>query len=356
MEKRPFISVVMPVYNVEKYLRQAIDSVLKQSFQDFELILVDDCSPDNCSAICEEYAQKERKIRVIHHVENQGLSMARNNGMELAQGRYIWFMDSDDCVDLDLFQEAYNSVEKNEAQVIVFGLVEEYFDEQGKLHHVHSIIPEGKLLKSQQEVRKNIIDLEMQTLYGYAWNKFYMVDYLKNIKLQYEKITLIEDILFNVNYFMDISTLNILPIAPYHYAKRMENSLTAKFVPDYYQLHKKRIELLYDQHMYWEICNDTIKGTLAMLYARYIFSALQRNCDIRSEMSHKERKKWMKQVFQDEIFQKVIVYGNADSLILKIMIFLLQHRMTLSCVILGRIIFIVKNKLPMVFSIVKQKR
>ena len=98
MNNRPFISVVMPVYNVEKHLKTAINSVLEQRFQDFELILVDDCSPDKCPSLCDEYALKYDKISVIHHEKNKGLSEARNTGLEVANGEYIWFMDSDDYV------------------------------------------------------------------------------------------------------------------------------------------------------------------------------------------------------------------------------------------------------------------
>ena len=91
-ERRPFISVVMPVYNVEKHLKKAVDSVLKQTYTDFEIILVDDCSPDGCPQLCEELAASDERIMAVHHNENKGLSMARNTGMTYASGKYIWFL------------------------------------------------------------------------------------------------------------------------------------------------------------------------------------------------------------------------------------------------------------------------
>lgn len=94
----PQISVIVPVYKVEKYLHECVDSILAQTFSDFELILVDDGSPDNCGAICDEYAAKDSRVRVIHQ-ENQGLSGARNSGIDIAEGEYITFIDSDDFVD-----------------------------------------------------------------------------------------------------------------------------------------------------------------------------------------------------------------------------------------------------------------
>ena len=95
----PKISVIVPVYKVEKYLHECVDSILTQTFPDFELILVDDGSPDNCGKICDEYAEKDSRVRVIHQ-ENQGLSGARNSGMDVARGEYIAFVDSDDRVDI----------------------------------------------------------------------------------------------------------------------------------------------------------------------------------------------------------------------------------------------------------------
>lgn len=93
----PTISVIVPIYNVEPYLHRCVDSVLEQTFADFELILVDDGSPDNCGAICDEYATKDGRVRVIHK-ENGGLSSARNAGIEAAAGEFILFVDADDVI------------------------------------------------------------------------------------------------------------------------------------------------------------------------------------------------------------------------------------------------------------------
>ena len=91
------ISVIIPIYKVEKYLRECIDSIINQSFKNLEIILVDDGSPDNCGKICDEYAKKDNRLKVIHK-ENGGLSSARNAGLDIATGEYISFVDSDDYV------------------------------------------------------------------------------------------------------------------------------------------------------------------------------------------------------------------------------------------------------------------
>ena len=99
----PLISVIVPIYNVEKYLDRCVDSIINQTYKNLEIILVDDGSPDNCPQMCDDYAKKDSRIKVVHK-ENGGLSDARNVGMEVATGEYVSFIDSDDYISLDCYE------------------------------------------------------------------------------------------------------------------------------------------------------------------------------------------------------------------------------------------------------------
>ena len=123
----PEISVIVPVYNVEPYLHRCVDSILAQTFTDFELILVDDGSPDGCPAICDEYAAKDCRVRVIHQ-ENGGLSSARNAGLDIAAGNYFAFIDSDDYVYSEYLAKLLKEICDNHADISVCGMVEFYTD------------------------------------------------------------------------------------------------------------------------------------------------------------------------------------------------------------------------------------
>ena len=112
------ISVIVPVYMVESYLHRCVDSILSQTFVDFELILVDDGSPDNCGAICDEYAAKDSRIRVIHQ-KNGGLSAARNAGLDVAREEYYAFVDGDDWIDPDMYENMYRAIQKGNADLAV---------------------------------------------------------------------------------------------------------------------------------------------------------------------------------------------------------------------------------------------
>lgn len=354
---KPFFSIVMPAYNVEKYIKKAIESVQKQTFADWELIVVDDCTPDKSAEIAEKFAEADERIKVIHHEVNKGLSPARNTGEKAACGKYIWFMDSDDYVDDDLLEKVYRSLEKNPAKLVVFGLKEEYFDKDGNFGYSHMVCPKEGYYAEKESLRKEMIYLEQATLYGYAWNKFYELEYLRSIGIQYENVKLIEDILFNVKYCMDIDSMNMLDIAPYHYQKRLDNSLTNKFVPDYYELHKRRIELIFRQYQYWKMCTLEVKRILGSLYGRYILSALQRNCDKRAKMTHGMRRRWCKEVFSQKLFQELIPdAGSDESKTLQIALKMMKTKSVSLCLLMGRVIYIAREKMPLVYSKVKSGR
>ena len=116
MEKEDLISIVIPVYKVEKYLEKCVESVINQTYKNLEILLVNDGSPDNCPKICDEYAQKDNRIKVIHK-ENGGLSDARNAGIDVATGKYITFIDSDDYISNDYVEYMYNLAKKHNAQI-----------------------------------------------------------------------------------------------------------------------------------------------------------------------------------------------------------------------------------------------
>ena len=238
----------------------------------------------------------------------------------------------------------------------MFGLIEEYYNEDGSLHHTFSVCPQEYSFSRKEDLRKHIIQLEQKTLYGYAWNKIYSLSYLRKIGLQYENVTLIEDIVFNIKFCENIDSMNILAFTPYHYGKRLDTSLTSKFVPDYFRLHRQRVKMLYEQFTRWNVCTKDTKGKLGAIYVRYIFSAIQRNCDKRSKYSMGMRIRWCRQLFQDELFQGLIPYAAADSLVLKCLIVALRLKSSLMCIGLGRFIYIVKEKTPLIFAKVKQKR
>ena len=170
------ISVIIPIYNVAQYLLQCVDSVLSQSYQDLEIILVDDGSTDDCSRMCDEYETKESRVRVIHK-ENGGLSDARNEGMRIANGEWIYFVDSDDWVDHDAIRKLYQFAVENHCDVVQGGLYYAYYDHL--LYRKASKKEQKKTILDRHDAMRELIINDR--VKNFAWGKLYKTDLIKDL-------------------------------------------------------------------------------------------------------------------------------------------------------------------------------
>ena len=191
---------------------------------------------------------------------------------------------------------------------------------------------------------------------GYQWNKLYDFDYLREKQLKYEQVALIEDILFSISFVEDIDSLNILNITPYHYQKKIDYGLTSKFVSDYYDLHMLRISKMLELYKKWDLCTEEVKCILANIYVRYVTSAIQRNCDKRSGMTGRQQKQFIKNLYNSYLYQELMDFVSTENTIVKTLSGFLKNKKTTACYISGKGIFIIKNKLPILFAKVKQNR
>lgn len=223
------VSVIVPIYQVEAYLPRCLDSILNQSFADFELILVNDGTKDGCPAIMEAYARKDARIRQIHK-ENGGLSSARNAGLDIAKGEYIAFVDSDDYIDADLLKDAVEAADRSGAQQVLFNY--RLVDEQG----VH---------EPYLPITYEVIDLNALGLAAYfyrywmpyrhgqeAWSKLYRRDVIEKNGLRFAPNVEVfaEDTLFSAMYLMHTRTMVALS-KPYVYYLQRGDSLMAMKKP-----------------------------------------------------------------------------------------------------------------------------
>ena len=212
------ISVVVPIYNVEKYLTKCIDSIINQTYKNLEIILVDDGSPDNCGKICDEYKKKDNRIKVIHK-KNGGLSDARNEGIKIATGKYIGFIDSDDFVSKDMYKKLYDSIKKYDAEISVCSRNILY--ENGKV--VPYCINDGRVIvMDSTEALKKIFgfrDFDMA-----AWDKLYSIKLFNKIKYPVGRIN--EDYYVTPLLFSKANRIVYIRESLYNYLRR-ENSITS---------------------------------------------------------------------------------------------------------------------------------
>lgn len=302
------VSVIMPVYGVEEWLESAVRSVLMQTLRDFELILVDDASPDQCGALCDRLAQQDSRIRVIHCAQNGGLSQARNIGMDAAKGTYLFFMDSDDTIDAPLLEKSVQALSQSQADWLVFGATEEHYDEHGALHFTRPIVPQPCLCRTRAELADAVIGLEQQTLLGYAWNKLFRTDFIRQHHLRFERIELIEDILFCIECARHARSLIVLGECGYHYARRTQGSLTGRVIENYWPLSCRRIEALISLYEDWAALTPAVMAVLAGIYARYLLSALERLYDPRRSLNASKRRAWIRALKAQPLYMRLHPY------------------------------------------------
>lgn len=206
----PKISIIVPIYNVEKYLDRCVRSLCNQTLQDIEIILVDDQSPDDCPRMCDEYAKQDSRIIVIHK-KNGGLGYARNSGMKVATGEYVAFVDSDDYVDLDMFESMYNSAKKYDADFVRVDNYKERTD--GAVLNQNYVPPMHEGVYNQQELREKLLYTQLglnpsddgsKYVSCSVWRNIYRKAIIDSLKLQFvsERDLISEDIPFNIDFMM----------------------------------------------------------------------------------------------------------------------------------------------------------
>lgn len=207
----PLISVIVPVYKVEKYLNRCVESIVNQTYDNLEIILVDDGSPDNCPAICDLWANKDHRIQVIHK-KNGGLSDARNAGLNVARGELISFIDSDDWIEQDFFQRLYYAISKNGADIAECATF--YDTEDGKLIRVREEAPDF-LLAHKEALHRLVLE---DGVYQTVWNKLYRHEIINGIDFKVGKYN--EDDFWTYKVLDKGKSLAIVEKPLYHYLQR----------------------------------------------------------------------------------------------------------------------------------------
>lgn len=213
------VSVILPIYKVEKYINKAVNSVLNQTYKNLEIILVDDGSPDNCGKICDDYAKKDKRVKVVHK-KNGGLASARNAGINIANGDWIYFMDSDDWIELNTIEKTINFAAKNNCDMCLFDFDTCY----GNLKMPRTA------LKHEENVFTALNDKNVFIAYacagGFAWNYIAKANIIKQLRFD-EEFSIYEDQTFKWQLYEKIASFCYLKETFYHYRyvlKSLSNS------------------------------------------------------------------------------------------------------------------------------------
>lgn len=243
---RPLISIIIPVYNTEKYLNRCVESVLNQSYHNLEIILVNDGSTDNSGQICDEYQAKDPRVAVIHK-QNQGVSKARSTGIEVARGEYIVFVDSDDWIDTVMCEEMMKALSRYKVQSVMCAYVREYPGRSlPREVNPHDVVFDNRTLLRRLcgLVGEELRHPENLDNYNMMCGKLYPAAPLKGITLtDIKTVGSSEDMLFNLDSYAIVESMVYINQPFYHYRRSIMTSITGAYKPEL----EKQWDTLYDK-------------------------------------------------------------------------------------------------------------
>ena len=320
-----YFSVIIPVYNIEQYVRRCVDSVLQQDFADYEVILVDDGSTDQSGVLCDQLAQNNPRVRVIHK-ENGGLSSARNAGVRQAKGRYIWFVDGDDWIEQGALRTLYTCTQETDADLIKFGYIR--VEDSAQWVCSTSVAP---------QVYTDLTALQQEAFtYGgryllSAWSHVYKRDFLQKNDLSFvsEREIGSEDYLFNLQALLCAEKIAVIGDALYYYEQRM-GSLTQRYKKEL----PRRYTQLYDRLRRYAKKHGQ-EHFLGKICAFYIWHLIRGTCIPNAYMQTadhtlKEGRREVRQMLKNQSVRRALgqmdraVYSKKERLFIRFMQYKLE--------------------------------
>lgn len=305
------ISILMPVYNSQEYLKNTVQGVINQSYKEWELILVDDGSKDNSKNICIELQKFDNRIRFINK-ENTGVSDTRNIALDNAKGKYIAFIDSDDSVHKDYLKILLSSIEKSKGQLAVCGFKERKISTNGQIEELSRVFYPKEVI-AIEDMKDLIMDFGNSGLLNPLWNKLYSRKIIEENNIRFkEEVETGEDFIFNLQYFRKINNICFSKGELYYYIRRNNNSITYQYIDNMYEkgleIHNLLEDFLKDMNFY----NSKNKYILYGNHLMGVFSAFLNLFHKDCKLTLKQKKHYIKAIVNREYVSECAVNRKRD--------------------------------------------
>ena len=347
------ISVIMPVYKVEQYVGKAIESILNQTLTDFEFLIVDDGTPDRSGEICDEYAKKDARIQVFHK-ENGGAPSARNMAMDLAKGKYMYFMDSDDWAEPTMLEDMYTLAEENESQLVVAGFfIDTYYsDTEYRTDH---FVSDDAVYANAKAFRKNAYKLFDKNLLYTPWNKLFLTEHLRKYNLHFPN-TFWDDFPFNLSVIENVERVSVTSRQYYHFMRARAESETAAYRPEMYQKREEEHGWLVALYKQWGVINAETKEMLARRYIERFIGCVENLTNPKCTLTYKEKYAEVKKMMSKKRVSKMVALARPKSKYMKVMLVPIKLNSVWLTLLEAQTITFVKTRNTKLFSMLKAGR
>lgn len=332
----PTFSLIIPVYRVEQYLPQCLDSILQQPFTNFEVILVDDCSPDHSGKLCDDYAAKDSRIKVIHKEQNEGLGYARRDGLAAAAGEWVFFVDSDDWI----APETLNVLSENAGEdmdILVFGMTLCHENAQGETVRSEVVSPAPTQAFTRQEIGNLLPALDTQRSFPYMCNKLYRLQLLTECGVAFNTIQSMEDFFYNIEVFSKARGIRVIPQPFYHYRKPVKETLASAYNPNFFELCKKRNEAEKSFIRQMDAWTEDNLQKLDLIHLNHLIACMIKNTATNSPLSGKEQRQKAKQILADPHTRAMLRHIRCSGLQYRLIVWIFRCRLSLAAVWIGRL-------------------
>lgn len=352
---RPKVSVIMPVYGVEKYVGRAIESVLNQTLVDLELLVVDDGSPDGSGAICDRYAARDSRVRVFHQ-ENAGAPAARNRAMDHARGEYLCFLDADDWAEPAMLEEMYALGVEHALELVVAGFyIDTYCDDAETDCFRQVLSVPSRVFSSQEEFRRCAHALFDKNQFYPPWNKLYLRSYVEEHGLRFPQ-TFWDDFPFVLSVLQDVERVGVTERPYYHFIRARAESETARYREGMYAKREEEHAWMLGLYRYWGIDDEESLEVVYRRYAERLVGCIENVTCSDCKLTRREQRAQVAAMISTPQAQLAVEKAVPRSMMMRVMLWPIKGCHPRIAYLEGRFISFVKGHSTKVFARLKARR
>lgn len=352
------LSIIVPVFNGEKYIYECAEYLNKQTFQSYEAIFVDDGSTDHSGALLDKIVSQNDKFRIIHKI-NGGTASTRNEGLDIAAGKYVTFLDCDDELDPTIYEKLVNIMESHNADMAVCGFyfkVETQSANGSDVAYLEKNTYPTSFYKTKDEVKAHLVDMWDSDIMSNVWNKIYRMSLIRDKNLRYrDGHVYTEDRVFNRLFLENCESVALTEECLYYYVRERVGSTTEKYRDDYFSIRLKEYKELQIHFKKMGIWNERSKEYVCREFIERIAGCIE-NIFHAEGISNREKYVKIRQVIRHKDVHVAGKYAKCRSLKMRIFVFPVKHNWPLGTYIMGMTIYLIRKNNPVLFHKLKNAR
>jgi len=351
----PKVSVIMPVYNVDRYVTRAIESLRNQTLSDIEIIVVDDGSTDRSGQVVDHIAERDIRLEVFH-TQNQGAPAARNLALDHASGTYVYFMDADDWAEPAMLADMVEMAEAHALELVVAGFhIDTYYGDQGE--HLDEVKSHPTCVYvTQEDFRRDAYRLFDKNLLYTPWNKLFLRSRIEGLGLRYRD-TFWEGLPFVLDFIRDVERVGVTERAYYHFIRERAESETSRWRPNMYEKREEEHGWMLDLYEHWDLSDDL--ESMEMVQRRYIerlVGCIENVCSPSCKLSHRERMALIATMIKSDRAQLAVRVARPRSRMMRTMLVPIKTKNAQLAFAEGKFISLVKGRSFKTFARLKANR